>query len=257
MKYRKHKDYIGQQFYDLKILDYKFENKKGYFYCECSCGNKKWMRSDGILSSDHKSCGCKSSSFKHGMSNTRLFNIWKGMKARCYNEKDHSYVNYGGRGIKICDDWIDEENGFINFYNWAIKNGYKDNLSIDRIDVNGNYEPNNCRWTTTLEQQNNLRKNFNIEINGIIKSVSEWSRISGVSRTQIKNRIKMGLSGEELIKPIHKSEHQSGVKGVKWDKYKERWKVEVRENKKIKHLGYFKDLKLAIQARKNYEKNKE
>lgn len=96
---------------------------------------------------------------KHGMRNTLIYGVWKGMKARCFNQNHKLYKHYGGRGITICDEWLNKENGFINFYKWAIENGYKERsgLSIDRIDVNGNYEPNNCRWVDTKIQTINRR----------------------------------------------------------------------------------------------------
>lgn len=115
--------------------------------------------------------------FKHGKRNTLIYNVWKNMKGRCNNPNYKVYKNYGGRGIKVCDEWQNEENGFINFYNWAIENGYKERsgLSIDRIDVNGNYEPNNCRWVDskiqTINRRNSKGKIINAKTNKIpIKS---------------------------------------------------------------------------------------
>lgn len=127
----------------------------------------------------------------------RLREIFTSMKARCRNEKNKSYKYYGGRGIKVCDEWL---SGFKTFYKWAVENGYEHDLSIERIDTNGNYCPENCKWIPISEQTKNQRSNHKITINGITKNVSDWSEISGVHRTTINSRIKKGLTGEALIK---------------------------------------------------------
>lgn len=115
--------------------------------------------------------------YTHGMSGTRLHRIWKSMRTRCNNPNCLSYKNYGGRGIKICDEW-DE---FLNFYNWAIYNGYSDNLTLDRIDNNSGYRPDNCRWVTVKEQCNNQRKNIYVTYNGKKCHPKEVSELSGIS----------------------------------------------------------------------------
>jgi len=129
--------------------------KKGHQYfwlCKCDCGNETIIPTSNLRKGLIKSCGCLK--YTHHLSNTRLYRIYIGMKTRCYNSKSLSYKDYGGRGITICQEWLDD---FMNFYNWAKDNGYSDNLSIDRINVNGNYEPSNCRWATQEEQSNNTR----------------------------------------------------------------------------------------------------
>ena len=127
--------------------------------CKCTCGKTIVVRSTSLNSGNTKSCGCAMNKPKHGLSKTRLYRIWNAMKNRCNNPNNYGYKNYGGRGIKVCDEWNKD---FLEFYNWAINNGYKENLSIDRINNNGNYEPNNCRWATSKEQMAN-RRNFKVK----------------------------------------------------------------------------------------------
>jgi len=140
---------------------------------------------------------------KHGMSETRLYKTWENMKIRCNNPNAHNYHNYGGRGIKVCPEWFE----FIPFMKWAMANGYADNLTLDRMDVNGDYEPSNCRWTTVKEQQNNMRNTVYITINEITDTLSNWSEKSGLDRKTIYGRYKyLGWTGEKLLKPSQKGE---------------------------------------------------
>jgi hypothetical protein len=123
------------------------------------------------------------------------------MKQRCYNENHSSYKRYGGRGITVCDEW---KNDFVEFRNWAINNGYKDGLTLDRINNNGDYEPSNCRWATLLEQANNKSNNRYITYDGETKTYSEWCRIKNYNRHLIQERINMYHWSEKdalLIKP--------------------------------------------------------
>lgn len=122
--------------------------------CECDCGNKTTVPTQHLKSGNTQSCGCLNSELaskrftKTGASNHRLYRIWRNMKRRCYDKTFKAYKNYGGKGVLICEEWL---KSFENFYNWAIGNGYKDDLTIDRIDVKGNYEPKNCQWITRSE----------------------------------------------------------------------------------------------------------
>lgn len=113
---KKHKDYIGATIHKLEILDYKFENRKGYFYCKCNCGGEeKWIRSDSVIEEKTKSCGClmKDMHISHGQSDSRLYRIYYNMKSRCYNINEIGYEHYGGRGISICEEWLGKD-GFVN-----------------------------------------------------------------------------------------------------------------------------------------------
>lgn len=126
------------------------------------------------------------------------------MKRRCYNPEEKLYKDYGGRGIKVCDEWMDKKEGHSNFQKWAVENGWEEGRSIDRIDVNGNYEPSNCRWATPEEQANNRRNNNYVTINGVTKTTSEWARQIGISQNAFTGRINSGWTGEELLKPKFK-----------------------------------------------------
>lgn len=132
----------------------------------------------------------------------RLITIRHSMYCRCYYPTTNGYQRYGGRGIKICDEWI---NNPQNFYDWAIDNGYENGLTLDRIDVNGNYEPNNCRWVTKEEQDNNRRTNRKITYKNITKTLSQWAREYNINIVTLSDRLKTGMTIDEALnKPINK-----------------------------------------------------
>lgn len=151
--------------------------------CRCDCGNEHVVSSQKLLSGKSKSCGCLRKkividrSTKHGLTagkKPRLFTIWNDMKARCLNHRSISYRSYGMKGVTICDEWLD----FESFYRWAVSNGYSDELTIDRIDNNGNYEPSNCHWITASENKSKQRKSIMI----LGKSLSANAKSIGISR---------------------------------------------------------------------------
>ena len=132
----------------------------------------------------------------------RLITIRHSMYCRCYYPTTHGYERYGGRGIKICEEWINNPN---SFYDWAINNGYKKGLTLDRIDVNGNYEPSNCRWATKEMQDNNKRTNRKITYKGETKTLSQWAREYNINIVTLSDRLKAGLSIDEALnKPVFK-----------------------------------------------------
>lgn len=132
---------------------------------------------------------------RHGMYGTRLYHIWNGLSGRCLNPNNKNYADYGGRGITVCDEWRKPE----NFFRWALLSGYDANLTLDRIDVNGGYCPENCRWITNAEQQRNRRNNRMIEYNGEIHCASEWAEITGIAVHTILSRLKYGWPLEHVL----------------------------------------------------------
>lgn len=180
----KKQNLIGKKFTRWTVVkEVKVGKNATRWLCKCDCGNYGVHKTGDLNSGNTKSCGClqrdrsSESSKTHGLRNTKLYGIWNTMKFRCYNKNSSRYNNYGGRGITICDEW---KNNFISFYNWAMSNGYKEGLSIDRINNDGNYEPSNCRWTNLFVQANNTRRNIFITYNRETHSASEWSKLSGV-----------------------------------------------------------------------------
>lgn len=163
--------------------------------CQCVCGSKKWYRLSRIVTGETKSCGCLTN-VTHGGHGTRLYNTWGHMRARCYNPHDKRYASYGGRGITVCDEW---KNSFEAFRDWALSTGYNDSLTIDRIDVNGNYCPENCRWANELQQSNNRRSNRMIEYKGQVYTAAELARKVGISYMVMMARLQKGYSIEEAV----------------------------------------------------------
>lgn len=199
------KDMTGQRFGRLYVIafDHLDEvNGLAYWRCICDCGKEVVVRGNCLRTGESRSCGCLArelSSIRnstHNCRNTRLYHTWIDMKQRCMNPNQPDYPRWGGRGITVCESWL---KSFDNFKEWAIENGYTDTLTIDRIDNDGNYCPENCRWATLEDQANNRRNSKLIEFNGEIHSETQWSRLLGGNRNLVHARLKKGWSIEKAL----------------------------------------------------------
>lgn len=190
------------------------KNRHSRWLCSCECGNMVTVSSDKLKNGDTKSCGCLKSELStekikkygkphktHGESKGRLYNIYNHMKRRCHDEKNKKYPDYGGRGITVCPEWRDS---FEAFRDWAMANGYRDDLTIDRRDNDGPYSPENCRWTTNKEQQNNKRTSHKVSFNGEEITLAQLSEKTGLPMKTLWWRAMHGWKDEKLITPIKK-----------------------------------------------------
>lgn len=183
-----------------------------YYVCDCNCGTKGVVKKYTQLNYGTASlnCGCVNvqkmknlhdKTRRHGLSDTRIYGIYQGMMKRCYNPNEEMYYNYGGRGIYVCDEWKDQEDykGLKSFVEWAYKNGYDDTLSIDRIDNDGPYSPNNCRWVPMTIQANNKRDSVYITANGETYTLAQWEAASGINQNTIRRRLNSGYIPRDCI----------------------------------------------------------
>jgi hypothetical protein len=206
-------DLTGKRFGRLTVIALiekaSRKGKRTEYQCRCDCGNIKSITGSSLTTGNTKSCGCmKKERFhnlitKHGLSKTRLYIIWKHIVQRCENKNVERYKDYGGRGIRICEEWRREPELFVK---WAVANGYKDGLSIDRINVNGNYCPENCRWVALKTQSQNKRNNRLFTIEGETHCLSEWAQILGIPYETLRSRLKVGMSFEQAVCKEAKSE---------------------------------------------------
>lgn len=191
-------DLTGQRFGRLLVLERAEDRREGtkprvMWHCLCDCGNKTIVSGASLRTGHTLSCGCKIR--KHGYSHKeRLYETWKNMRRRCNDPANKRYEQYGGRGIKVCSEW-DE---YLPFRSWAMSSGYSEELTIDRIDVDGDYCPENCRWATLTEQMNNMTTNRNIMYNGETRTMSEWAREFGITYGAMNHRIQRGWSMERI-----------------------------------------------------------
>jgi hypothetical protein len=183
-----HENLVGRKFGKLTVIEYIETDKRRnpIWLCKCECGGTTKTTTSHLKTGHTTSCGCLSKeriskvNYKNGLSASRLGRVYWNMYNRCYRENTKMYSNYGARGIKVCDEWLGE-NGFINFSEWAINNGYSERLTLDRIDNEKGYSPNNCRWVDTYVQANNKRNNLYVMVNGEIDTVSNMARKHNVN----------------------------------------------------------------------------
>lgn len=189
------KNLLGQRFGRLVVIQkLPKKNNRGMWLCKCDCGNVKELSCNVLTCGKTKSCGClqkdiaKKNKTKHNGKYTRLYNTWLNIKRRCYNPSSKAFPYYGAKGIKMYDKWIHD---FSAFKDWAYKNGYNDTLTIDRINNDGDYEPNNCRWVDMITQENNRTNNRHIYYNGNEYTLFDLSEISKVGYKTLHQRLYM------------------------------------------------------------------
>ena len=207
--------------------------------CRCVCGKEVVVTNVHLRRGNVKSCGCMTKDILrrartvHGSSRTTLYRVWCGMHERCNTPGHQAYKDYGGRGVKVCDAWKD----FTTFSKWAKENGYMSGLSIDRIDVNGNYSPENCRWATQKQQANNKRCNKVLEIDSVSHTLQEWADISGNSFSLILWRLSAGVPVKEAVfsKPKNTGPKRSGTHGRMYSAFGQT--LNVKQWSELLHVG--------------------
>jgi len=203
---------VGRRFGRWEAIEKAPSKGQGaHWLCKCDCGHTAVVRARQLQAGKSKSCGCyqrevaasgqrthgKSSLKKDGYrAKPRIYRTWTNMKSRCNNPKSSRYESYGGRGIRVCAEW---ESNYMTFHNWAVENGYQDDLQIDRIDNDGNYTPLNCRWVTLEENNRNSGRTKRITCGGETHTIPEWAKIKGISERNIRQRLYRGKSPEEAL----------------------------------------------------------
>lgn len=231
-------DLTGKRFGRWSVIKFdKLENHTAFWLCVCDCGTEKSISGSSLRTGNTKSCGCwrkdKALEIRHTpytelhRNNHRIYNIWLKMQNRCYSENFKQYHNYGGRGITICNEWLGDD-GFVSFLNWSLSHGYQDDLEIDRINNDGEYSPDNCRWITHKQQQNNRSNNRYITYNGETKTLSEWCEQYGLRFPILKHRI------DVLQLPFEVAVSMDGLAKVTY-KGKE---ISIRRLAQIQHIDY-------------------
>lgn len=261
-------EYIGKQFGRLIVIGVDYEKsklkQKTHFICECTCKplerNTKSVLSSNLKNGHTQSCGCvqkevtRTRSITHGKSTDRLYRILVGMKDRCCNENYPKYPSYGGRGIKICDEWLDD---FMKFHSWAIENGYNEKLTIERINVNGNYEPSNCKWITMEEQARNKRDSTIVEYEGekyhlldLLEKLGKVDEYRKISHGILKNNYNL-----ETLLELPDGKFNQGVYFFK--KYINNKFQEINKGVKVTKNEICKEANISIVTFRRYLKHKE
>jgi hypothetical protein len=201
---------IGTKWGNWTVLEHDLEKsvkRHTYYKCVCDCGTIKTVRADMLRNGVSKSCGCfkkeqQSQRAKvHGLYQHPLNKRWITMNQRCTNPNVNRYERYGGRGLKVCDEW---KNDFLAFYNWSMENGYSSKMTLDRINNDGDYCPENCRYISNKEQQFNKSTNHYVEIEGVSKTIYEWCEEYGVNRNLFNWRLRYGWTGKKLLQKSSK-----------------------------------------------------
>lgn len=227
-------DMVGKKFSRLTVIEET--NKRDvsgniFYLCRCDCGNEHVATGYNLRSGNVRSCGCLNrdiiTKFGNAVYKEKLYSVWMSMKSRCACPTDKAYQNYGARGIAVCERW---KNDYGEFKKWAYSSGYKPKLWIDRINVDGNYCPENCKWATPKEQQRNKRNNTILNIGGTEKCVAEWAEIAGMSRATFERRLELGWRGKAMFAPVDKSRsHGERIRAALLRKNYPRTEITIRE----------------------------
>lgn len=194
---------IGKRFGRLMVIDeYDRPYSGAYRYlCKCDCGNEVVVWGCSLRAGHSRSCGCYkrdttiARNTKYKKEDKILYSTWKGMRQRC-NDKNHiRYNRYGGRGIQVCNEW----NDYMKFYYWSIENGYEKGKQLDRINNDADYTPNNCRWVTAFENNNNKNNVKRFEIEGVVHTLSEWCQIYNIKKSTVRARLRRGWDIEKAL----------------------------------------------------------
>lgn len=196
-------DLVGKRFGRLIVIEECGRDKDGkiQYLCKCDCGNETVVRGYSLKRGDTTSCGCYARedaiirNTKYSKEERILYDVWRSMKQRCNNKNKKDYPRYGGRGIRVCEEW----NDYLSFYQWGIANGYEKGKQLDRINNDGNYEPSNCRWATIIENNNNKRNTKYFTIDKMTHTLTEWCQIYNVRRSTVEDRIKRGWEIEKAL----------------------------------------------------------
>lgn len=198
-------DLTGKRFGRLLVLK-RVVKRKGFgahWKCRCDCGTEFVVDGHSLKKGTTNSCGCyqrqraSETFYVHGRKPKRLYSIWCTMKTRCSNKNSTKYHMYGARGIFVCAEWLHD---FVAFRTWALSHGYADTLTINRINNDGPYSPENCEWVDAKTQASNTRRNKHVTLNGETHTIAEWSRITGLGLSCLYHRFRKGLSAEEILK---------------------------------------------------------